>query len=323
MKRRTLLSLGLGAAALPIATRLASALDYPVRPVRLIVPFLPGSTSDTLARVIGQWLSERLGQSFVVESRPGAAGNVATEAVVHAPPDGYTLLLVTLSNALNATLYERLAFDFMRDIAPVASLMRTPGVMEVNPSFPAKTVPEFVAYAKANPHKITMASAGNGASSHLAGALFMMMAGIDMVHVPYRGSPAALTDLLGGQVQVMFDNLPTSIEYLRAGKLVPLGVTATRRLDVLPDVPPLAEFVPGYETSLWLGIGAPKNTPADVVGKLNREINAALADAKIKARLADLGGTPLTGSPADFGALIADETEKWGRVIRTAGIKAE
>jgi tripartite-type tricarboxylate transporter receptor subunit TctC len=318
-----LLGLALGAAALPVTSRVAAALDYPMRPVRITVPFLPGSTSDTLARVIGQWLSERLGQSFIVESKPGAAGNMATDAVVRAAPDGYSLLLVTLSNALNATLYENLNYNFIRDIVPVASLMRTPGVMEVNPSFPARTVPEFIAYAKANPRKITMASAGNGASSHLAGALFMMMAGIDMVHVPYRGSPAALTDLLGGQVQVMFDNLPTSIEYLRAGKLRPLGVTATTRLDVLPDVPPLAEFVPGYETSLWLGLGAPKNTPAEIVGKLNSEINAALADPKIKARLADLGGTPLPASPSDFGKLIADETEKWGRVIRTAGIKAE
>ncbi|HLH97066.1 MAG TPA: tripartite tricarboxylate transporter substrate binding protein [Xanthobacteraceae bacterium] len=323
MKRRSLLGLALGAAAVPLASRFAGAIDYPTRPVRVLVPFLPGSTSDTLARVIGQWLSERLGQSFVVESRPGAAGNMATEAVVRAPPDGYTLLLVTLSNALNATLYESLNFNFIRDIAPVASLMRTPGVMEVNPSFPAKTVPEFIAYAKANPHKVTMASAGNGASSHLAGALFMMMTGIDMVHVPYRGSPAALTDLLGGQVQVMFDNLPTSIEYIKAGKLLPLGVTATKRLDLLPDVPPLADFVPGYETSLWLGIGAPRNTPAEVVAKLNNEINAALADPKIKAQLAALGGTPLPGSPADFSKLIAGETEKWGRVIRTAGIKVE
>jgi tripartite-type tricarboxylate transporter receptor subunit TctC len=323
VKRRTVLRLAAGATAAPFAFRLARASDYPTRPVRLMVPFLPGSTSDTLARLIGQWLSERLGQSFIVESRPGAAGNMATEAVVRAAPDGYTLLLITLSNAANAALYERLAFDFMRDITPVASLMRTPGVMEVNPKFPAKSVPEFIAYAKANPRQITMGSAGNGASSHLAGALFMMQAGVEMVHVPYRGSPAALTDLLGGQVQVMFDNLPTSIEYLKSGKLLPLAVTAPTRLDVLPGVPPLADFLPGYEMSLWLGIGAPKGIPAEVVAKLNDEINAALADAKFKARLADLGGTPLAGSPTDFAKLIADETEKWGKVIRTAGIKGE
>jgi tripartite-type tricarboxylate transporter receptor subunit TctC len=323
LPRRQFLHLAAGVAALPAVSRVAKAQAYPTRPVRVMVPFPPGSTSDTLARLMGQWLSERLAQPVIIENRPGAAGNMATEAVVRAPADGHTLLLVTLSNAINAALYDNLNFNFIRDIAPVASLMRTPGVMEVNPSVPAKTAPEFIAYAKANPHKITMASAGNGASSHLAGALFMLMTGIDMVHVPYRGSPPALTDLLGGQVQVMFDNIPTSIEYIRAGKLRPLAVTATMRLDILPDVPPLADFVPGYETSLWLGMAAPKNTPPDIVGKLNGEINAALADPKMKARLADLGGTVLPGSPADFGKLIADETEKWGKVIRAAGIKAE
>jgi tripartite-type tricarboxylate transporter receptor subunit TctC len=291
--------------------------------VRVIVPFLAGSTSDTLARLKGQWLSERLGQPIIVENRPGAAGNFATETVVRAAPDGHTLLLVTVSNAINASLYDNLNFNFIRDIAPIASLMRTPGVMEVNPSFPAKTAPEFIAYAKANPHRITMASAGNGASSHLAGALFMLMTGIEMIHVPYRGSPPALTDLLGGQVDVMFDNIPTSLEYIKAGKLRPLAVTAVSRLDVLPDVPPLADFVPGYETSLWLGLAAPKNTPIDIIDRLNKEINAALANPKMTARLADLGATVLPGSPGDFGKLIIDETEKWGKVIRTANIKAE
>jgi tripartite-type tricarboxylate transporter receptor subunit TctC len=321
--RRHFLHLAAGAAALPALSQVAWAQTYPTRPVRVLVPFLPGSTSDTLARLMGQWLSERLAQPVVIENRPGAAGNMATEAVVRAPADGHTLLLVTVSNAINATLYDNLNFNFIRDIAPIATLMRTPGVMEVNPSVPAKTAPEFIAYAKANPHRITMASAGNGASSHMAGELFMLMTGINMVHVPYRGSPPALTDLLGGQVQVMFDNIPTSIEFIRAGKLRPLAVTAVTRLDVLPDVPPLADFVPGYETSLWLGMAAPKSTPPEIIGKLNGEINAALADPKIKARLAELGGTVLPGSPADFGKLIAEETEKWAKVIRAANIKPE
>ena len=323
LPRRRFLRLAASAAALPAVARVAGAQTYPARPVRIMVPFTPGSTSDTLARLMGQWLSERLGQPIVIENRAGASGNFATEAVVRAAPDGYTLLLVTLSNAINASLYGNLAFNFIRDIAPIAGIMRTPGVMEVNPSVPAKTAPEFIAYAKANPHKITMASAGNGASSHLAGELFMLMTGIDMVHVPYRGSPPALTDLMGGQVQVMFDNIPTSIEYIRAGKLRPLAVTAATRLDVLPDVPPLNDFVPGYETSLWLGLGAPRNTPGEIIGKLNSEINAALADPRMKARLADLGGIVLPGTPADFGKLIADDTEKWAKVIRTANIKVE
>jgi tripartite-type tricarboxylate transporter receptor subunit TctC len=321
--RRQFLHLAAGAAALPAVSRIARAQTYPTRPVRLMVPFPPGSTSDTLARLIGQRLSERLAQPVIIENRPGAAGNMATEAVVRAPADGHTLLLVTLSNAVNAALYDKLNFNFIRDLAPIASLMRTPGVMEVNPSVPVKTAPEFIAYAKANPYKITMASAGNGASSHLAGELFMLMTGINMVHVPYRGSPPALTDLLGGQVQVMFDNIPTSIEYIRAGKLRPLAVTAITHLDVLPDVPPLADFVPGYETSLWLGLSAPRNTSPEIIGKLNSEINAVLTDPNMKARLADLGGTVLPGSPADFGKLIAEETEKWAKVVKLAGIKAE
>jgi len=323
LPRRRFLRLAAGAAALPAVARVARAQTYPARPVRIMVPFTPGSTSDTLARLMGQWLSERLGQPIVIENRAGAAGNIATEAVVRAASDGYTLLLVTLSNAINASLYGNLAFNFIRDVAPIAGIMRTPGVMEVNPSVPVRTAPEFIAYAKANPHKITMASAGNGASSHLAGELFMLMTGIDMVHVPYRGSPPALTDLLGGQVQVMFDNIPTSLEYIRAGKLRPLAVTAATRLEVLPDVPPLNDFVPSYETSLWLGLGAPRNTPGEIIDKLNSEINAALADPRMKARLADLGGIVLPGTPADFGRLIADDTEKWAKVIRTANIKVE
>jgi tripartite-type tricarboxylate transporter receptor subunit TctC len=323
LPRRRFLRLAGACVALSAAPRIAAAQAYPTRPVRVMVPFPPGSTSDTLARLLGQSLTERLGQPIVIENRPGAAGNFATEVVARSAPDGHTLLLVTLSNAVNASLYDKLDFDFIRDIAPVASLMRTPGVMEVNPSVPAKTAPEFIAYAKAHPRQITMASAGNGASSHLAGELFMTMTGIEMVHVPYRGSPPALTDLLGGQVQVMFDNIPTSLAHIRAGKLRPLAVTAASRLDVLPDVPPLADFVPGYEMSLWLGLGAPKSTPREIVIKLNREINATLADPAIKARMADLGGTTMGGPPDEFAALIADETEKWAKVVRAAGIKAE
>jgi tripartite-type tricarboxylate transporter receptor subunit TctC len=323
LPRRRFLHLAAGTAALAAVPAIAAAQAYPARPVRLMVPFPPGSTSDTLARLLGQSLSERLGQAFVIENRAGAAGNFATESVVHAVPDGHTLLLITLSNAVNASLYERLNFDFIRDIAPIASLMRTPGVMEVNPSVPATTAPEFIAYARAHPRQVTMASAGNGASSHLAGELFMVMTGIEMVHVPYRGSPPALTDLLAGQVQVMFDNIPTSLAHIRAGKLRPLAVTAKSRLDVLPEVPPLADFVPGYEMSLWLGLGAPSNTPKEIVDKLNREVNAALAAPILRARIADLGGTALGGSADEFAALIAAETGKWAKVVHTAGIKPE
>jgi tripartite-type tricarboxylate transporter receptor subunit TctC len=321
--RRSFLQFAAGTASLLLTSRLARAQDYPTRPVRLMVPFPPGSTSDTLARLIGQWLTDRLGQPIVIENKPGAAGNLATEAVARAPADGHTLLLVTLSNAVNTSLYEKLNFDFIRDIAPTVNLMRTPGVMEVNPSVAARMVPEFIALAKAHPHTITMASAGNGASSHLAGELFMTMAGVDLVHVPYRGSPPALADLIGGQVQVMFDNIPTSLALIRAGKLRPLAVTATAQLEVLPGVPPLSDFVPGYEMSLWLGLGAPRNTPPEIVEKLNREVNAALSDPALKARIADLGGTPIGGSAADFGGLIATETEKWRNVVRAAHIKAE
>jgi tripartite-type tricarboxylate transporter receptor subunit TctC len=296
---------------------------YPARPVRLIVTVAAGSSPDIIARLIGQWLSERLGQQFVIENRPGAGGNIGTEAVVRAPADGYTLLLCGIMNATNAALYDKLNFDFIRDIAPVASVLRGPSVLVVHPSVPAKSVPEFIAYAKANPGKVYLASAGNGTGSHIAGELFKMMAGVDMVHVPYRGGGPALTDLLGGQVQVMFAATVVSIEYIRAGRLRPLAVTTATRSDALPDIPTVGEFVPGYEASAWFGIGAPKATPAEIVDKLNKEINAALADPNMKARLADLGGTALAGSPADFGKLIAEEIEKWAKVVKSAGIKPE
>jgi tripartite-type tricarboxylate transporter receptor subunit TctC len=321
--RRQFLHLAAGAAALPAVSRIARAQAYPTRPVRLIVPIAPAGASDITARLMGQWLSERLGQQFVIDNRPGGGGNVGTEAAVKAPPDGYTLLLVGGLNAVNATFYDKLNFNFIRDIAPVASIIRTPFVMVVNPSVPAKTVPEFIAYAKANPGKINYASAGTGTSTHLTGELFKMMAGVDMVHVPYRGGGPAFNDLLAGQVQVMFPTTVGSIGYIRAGRLRALAVTTETRSEALPDIPSLGEFLPGYEASNWFGIGAPKATPAEVVDKLNKEINAALADPKIKARLADLGGTVLAGSPADFGKLIADETEKWAKVIKFAGIKPE
>jgi tripartite-type tricarboxylate transporter receptor subunit TctC len=291
--------------------------------VRVIVPYPPGGNADITARVMGQWLSERLGQPFIIENRSGAGSSIGTDMVVKAPPDGYTLLLVTDSNAINAAFYDRLNYNFLRDIAPVASIVRVPSVMEVNPSFPAKTVPEFIAYAKANPGKINMASVGNGTGPHLAGELFKLMTGVNMVHVPYRGGAAAITNLLGGQVQVFFPGVPASIEYIRAGKLRALAVTTATRSLVLPDLPTVADFVPGYEASAVFGIGAPKNTPIELVKKLNNEINAALADTKIKARFADLGLTVLAASPADFGKLIAEDTEKWGKVIRAANIKLE
>jgi tripartite-type tricarboxylate transporter receptor subunit TctC len=321
--RRQFLHLAAGAAALPAVSRFAWAQAYPSRPVRVIVGFPAGGTVDTFARMMGQWLSERLGQPSVIENRLGAAGNIATEAVVRAPPDGYTLLMVNPPNAINATLYEKLNYNFIRDIAPVAGIIRVPNVMVVNPSFPAKTVPEFIAYAKANPGKINMASAGNGTSIHVSGELFKMMTGVNMVHVPYRGGPPALTDLIGGQVQVMFDNITTSIEYIRAGKLRPLAVTTATRWEGLPDVPTVSDFVPGYEASSWSGIGVPRNTPAEIIDKLNKEINAALADARMKTRLADLGGTVLPGSPADFGKFIAEETEKWAKVVKFSGAKPD
>ena len=302
---------------------MARAQTYPTRPVRLIVGFDAGGAADILARLMGQWLSERLGQQFVIENRSGASGNIAAEAVVRAAPDGYTLLLPGSTDVINATLYEKLNFNFIRDIAPVASITRAPHVIVVRPSFPAKTVPEFIAFAKANPRKVSMASAGIGTPSHMSGELFKMMAGIEMVHVPYRGAGQALVDLLGGQVQVFFSSLPSSTAYVRTGDLRALGVTTATRSETLPDVPAIADFLPGYEASGITGLGAPKNTPADIIETLNKEVNAGLADPKIKARLAELGATALPGSPADFGKLIADETEKWGKVVKFVGVKRE
>ena len=321
--RRRFLQLAGGAVAAASVARRAAALDYPTRPVRLIVGFTPAGATDILARLIGQWLSERLGQPFVIENRPGAGSNIGTEAVVRAPADGHTLLLVAPANAINATLYDRLNFNFIRDIAPVAGLIRVANVMEVNPSVPAKTLAEFIAYAKANPGRINMASAGNGSQQHVAGELFKMMAGVDMVHVPYRGGGPALIDLLGGQVQLYFGTTASTIEYIRTGKLRALAVTTATRQQVLPDVPTVAELVPGYEASSWYGIGAPMGTPAEIVDKLNQEINAGLADPKIKARLADMGGISLAGPPAEFGKLIADETEKWAKVVKFSGAKPD
>ncbi len=323
LPRREFLRLSATAIALPTIARLARAETYPARPVHIIVGFAAGGPNDISARLMAQWLSERLGQQFVVENRPGAGGNVATELVVRAPADGYMLLLVPAPAAINATLYDNLNFNFIRDIAPVAGILRVPEVMVVNPAVPANTVPEFVAYAKANPGKINMASAGNGTVPHVAGELFKFMTGVDLVRVGYRGGGPALVDLMGGQVQVMFEPTLSTIGYIRAGKLRALAVTSATRSAALPDVPTVGEFVPGYEATAWFGIGAPRNTPADIVAKLNGEINAGLADAKIKERLADLGGEPMPMSSADFAKFIADETEKWGKVVRAAGIKAE
>jgi tripartite-type tricarboxylate transporter receptor subunit TctC len=323
LPRRNFLHLAAAAAALPAVSGIARAQTYPTRPVRLIVGFAPGGPADIFARLMGQWLSERLGQQVIIENRPGAGGNIGTEVVVRALADGHTLLLATGANATNAALYEKLNFDFIRDIAPVAGLIRGPNVVVVNASFPAKTAPEFIAYAKANPGKLTMASPGNGTTPHVAGELFKMMAGVDLIHVPYRGNGPAFNDLMGGQVQVMFASPVRLLEYIQAGKLRALAVTGATRSEALPDLPTVGEFVPGYEASAWWGVGAPKNTPSQIIDKLNEAINAGLADPKIKARLADLGGTPLVGSPADFGKLIADEIEKWGKVIRAANIKPE
>jgi tripartite-type tricarboxylate transporter receptor subunit TctC len=323
LPRREFLHLAAGAVALPAVSRIARAQAYPTRPVRLIVPVAPAGANDITARLIGQWLSERLGQPFVIENRPGGGGNIGTEAVVRAPPDGYTLLMVGGYNAINATLYQKLNFNFIRDIAPVAALTRDSIVMVVNPSVAAKSVPDFIAYAKANSGKVNMASPGSGTASHIAGELFKMIAGVDMIHVPYRGGGPALSDLIAGQVQVMFVTTATPIEYIRAGRLRALAVTTATRSEALPDIPTLGEFLPGYEASNWFGVGAPRNTPVEVIDKLNKEINAGLTDPKIKARLADLGGDVLALSPADFGRLIADETEKWGKVIRAANIKPE
>jgi tripartite-type tricarboxylate transporter receptor subunit TctC len=323
LPRRTFLQLAAGAAVLPAVSRIAFAQAYPTRPVRIIVGFAPGGTADIIARLMGQWLSERLGQPFIIENRPGGGTNIATEAVVRAPADGYTLLMLSATQAINATLYDKLNFNFIRDIVPVAGTMRVPGIMVVNPSVPANTVPEFIAYAKANAGKLSMASGGIGSAGHISGELFKMMTGINIAHVPYRGGGPALTDLLAGQVQVYFSPMPAAIEYIKAGKLRALAVTTAARSEALPDIATVAEFVPGYEASTWVGVGAPKATPTEIVEKLNKEINAALADPKIKARLADLGGTVLPGTPADFGKLIADETEKWGKVVKFTGIKPQ
>ena len=323
LPRRQLLHLAAGAAALPVVSRIARAQAYPTRPVRLIIGYPPGGASDITARLMGQWLSERLGQPFIIESRPGGGTNIATEAVVHAPPDGYTLLLVAPANAINATLYKKLNFNFIRDIAPVAGLIRFPNVMQVNPSVPAKTVPEFIAYAKANPGKLNMASAGNGSTPHVSGELFKMMTGVNMVHVPYRGAALALTDLIGGQVQVMFENPLSSIEFFRTGKLRPLAVTTATRSEVLPDLPTVSDFVPGYEASGWFGVGVPKGTPDEIIDKLNKEINAILADPKAKARFAGLGASLMPGSPADFGKFVADETDKWAKVVKFSGARPD
>jgi tripartite-type tricarboxylate transporter receptor subunit TctC len=321
--RRRFLHLVAGAAASPALSRIARAQAYPSRPVRIVVGFAPAGATDIFTRLIGQWLSERLGQQFVVENRPGAATNLAAEAVVRSPADGYTLLGFDVAAAVNATLYDKLNFNFIRDIAPVAGIARAPQVMTVNLSFPARTVPEFIAYAKANPGKIAMASAGNGSPMHMAGELFKMMSGIDWVHVPYRGAGPALIDLLSGQVHVGFFTMAASMEYVRAGKLRALAVATAMRSEALPEIPTISEFVPGYEASYWVGLGAPRDTPAEFINTLNREVTAGLADAKLNARIADLGGTALPGSPGDFGKFIADETEKWGKVIRAGNIKPD
>jgi len=323
LPRREFLHLAAGAAVLPAVSRTAWAQAYPSRPVRLVVPFTPGGAADITARLVSQWLTEHLGQQFIIENRPGAGTNIGTEAVVKAPADGYTLLLVSVANTVNATLYEKLNFDFLRDITGVAGLIRGPLVMEVNPSVPARTVPEFIAHAKANPGRINLASAGNGTPGHMAGELFRLATGVNWVHVPYRGAAPAMTDVLAGQVQVVFDNLPTSLEYIKAGKVRALAVTTASRSAALPEIPTVSEFVPGYEVSSWFGVGAPKGVPLEIVEKLNRDINAALNDPTIKARIAELSSVPLPMTPAEFSKHIADETAKWGKVVKTANIKPE
>ena len=323
LPRRKFLHLAAGAAALPAVSRIASAQTYPARPVHIIVGYAPGGSTDIVARLIGQWLSERLGQSFIIENRPGAGGNIATEMVVRARPDGYTLLEATSTNAWNVALYRNLSFDFIRDLAPVAGVCRYAGVMVVNPSIPAETVPEFIVYAKANPGKINMGSGGAGTPSHLYGELFKKMTGLELVHVPYRGGGPAVIDLLSGQVQVFFGTVSVSIDHIRSGKLRALGVTTSTRMDVLPDVPPMSDFVPGYEANGWEGIVAPKDLPPEIIDTLNKEINAALVDANFKSRLANLGVEPFANSPVEFSNFIVDYTEKWGKVIQAAGIRAE
>jgi len=319
--RRQFLRLAGAAVALPAVSRGASAQAYPSRPVRVVIGYPPGGSADITARLMTQWLSERLGQSFIVESRPGGGTNIATEAVINAPPDGYTLLLVAPANAINATLYEKLNHNFLRDIVPVAGLIRFPNVVVVNPDVPVKTIPELIAYAKANPGKLNMASSGNGSTIHMSGELFKMMTGVNMIHVPYRGGALALTDMIGGQVQVMFDNIPTAMEFVKSGKLRGLAVTGAGRSETLPDLPTVADFLPGYEATSWYGLGAPKGTPTEIIEKLNREVNAILAEPKTKARFLELGASMLPGSASDFGKLVADETEKWGKVVKFSGAK--
>ena len=321
--RRTFVHLGLAAAGFFALPRIARTQSYPSRPVRLVVGFAAGSTTDILARLMGQWLSERLGEQFIIENRPGAGGNIGTEAVVKAPADGYTLLMVPPASAINATLYDKLSFNFIQDIAPVAGVVRVPNIVEVNPALAVNSVPELIAYANTHPRSLSFASAGVGTVSHLAGELFKIRTGVDMVHIAYRGDGPAMTDLIGGQVQVGFATMTASIGHIRAGRLRPLAVTTLMRSQALPDIATVNDFVPGYEASSWFGIAAPKATPAAIIDTLNREANAGLADPKIRARLDDMGGMVLAGSPADFGKLIADETEKWAKVIRAANIKAE
>lgn len=321
--RRAFLQLAAGAALLPGVSRTARAQSYPSRPIRLIVGYPPGGSADMTARLMGQWLSERLGQSFVIENRAGAGTNIATEAVVRAAPDGYTFLLVAPANAINATLYEKLNFNFLRDVEPIAGIIRFPNAVVVHPSVPVKSIPELIAYAKANPGKLNMASSGNGSTIHMSGELFKMLTGVNMVHVPYRGGALALTDLIAGQVQVMFDNIPTCAEHVKSGKLRGLAVTSTTRSDVLPDLPTVADFLPGYEASAWYGLAAPKGTPPEIVATLNKAVNAILADPAAKARFTEIGAILLPGSPADFGKLMADETEKWGKVVKFSGAKVE
>ncbi len=323
LQRRQFLQLAAGAAALPVTSGGASAQTYPARSVRLVIGYTPGGSADLTARLMGQWLSERLGQSFVIENRPGGGTNIATEAVVRAVPDGYTLLLVAPANAINATLYDKLNFDFLRDMEPVAGIIRFPNVVVVHPSLPINSIPELIAYAKANPGKLNMASSGNGSTIHMSGELFKMMTGTNMVHVPYRGGAPALTDLIAGQVQVMFDNIPTCAEHVKSGKLRGLAVTSTTRSEVLPDLPVVADFLPGYEASAWYGIGAPKGTPPEIIERLNKAVNEVLADPKAKARFAELGAFLLPGSAVDFGKLLANETDKWGKVVKFAGAKVD
>jgi tripartite-type tricarboxylate transporter receptor subunit TctC len=323
LSRRRVLRLAGAAVALPAVSRIANAQSYPSRPIRIVIGYTPAGSADITSRLMGQWMSERLGQTVIVENRPGAATNLATESVIRAPADGYSLLLVAPANAINATLFDKLNHNFLRDIAPVAGINRFANVMEVNPSVPVKTVPEFIAYAKANPGKLSMASSGAGSTIHMSGELFKMMTGVQMTHVPYRGSAPALTDMISGQVHVMFDNIPTSIQHIRAGKLRPIAVTSTTRSDLLPEIPTVAEYLPGYEASAWYGLGVPRGTPPDIIEKLNKTVNAILSDPAVKVKFAEMGATLIMNSPAQFGKYVEDETEKWGKVVKFAGVKPD